>query len=215
VSKILKNIVFNKKLLSISILLVVLVVTGSAYGLVQLTKTKPQTLVIAPVKVKTKVKRANAPVVQTPAQTETTPTTTPSTSTTPSSTQSDAITKCEAGESLTQNIEASDYNEGLSIRGDGISTINGYIDELPALEAAYNSDPIEGNLQNIDNVYTAIQNGITFSNNQISQENYQITQQQDISAGDLATNCPTLNLVTEHQLVPALPGYAEGSPWNP
>ncbi|HUD10128.1 MAG TPA: hypothetical protein VMR28_00465 [Candidatus Saccharimonadales bacterium] len=137
-------------------------------------------------------------------------------STTPNTAQSDAITKCEAGEQLTQGIETGDYNVGISsIRDNGISVVDSDINELQTLIAGLSTDPPSTTQQDVNNELNAIQNVIAYWNGQISQENNQITQQQDISAGDLATNCPSLTLIAEHQLVPALPGYTEGSPWNP
>lgn len=218
--KIHKEITHNKKLLIIAALLIVITVTGSAYGLAQLTKSKPHAVASAAVKVNTSAKKATELVVQTPtpttnAQPETTQSTKQSTSITPRTSQSGATTKCDAGEILTQEVEAGDYNEGLSIRSNGISTINDDINYLQTLIAGLSTNPPSTTQQNVNNELIAIQNTITNWNNQISQENSHITQQQDISAGDLATNCPSLTLVTEHQLVPALPGYTEGSTWNP
>jgi hypothetical protein len=214
------KIAVNKKLLTISMLLVAVVLTGSAYGLVQLTKTKPVTIVTAPVKVKTSAKKATAPVAQTAApasntQTVVTPTNTPSTSTTPSSTSADKIADCNSVSSGEQSIASGLYNVGITNRNGDISVIDGYISDLPSLEAAYNSDPTAGAQQNINSNIAVTQNLISSDNGDIQHTNGQIIQAYTTYTGDVSVQCPTLTLAPEYQLVPSLPSYTAGSSWNP
>jgi hypothetical protein len=222
----LKKITHNKKLLPVAVLVIVIVVSGSAYGLVQLTKTKPHTVITAPVKVKSSAKKATAPVAQTAAptsnaQTEVSPATTKSITTAPtptqssSSTQSFSLKTCNADASNTQTVESGFYNTGLSTRNDGISVVEGYINELPSLESAYNSYPSAGTLQNVNNNITATQNEITETNSYISQDNDQIIQAQQLYESLDSGHCPSSAILPQHQFVPSLPLYTAGSTWNP
>lgn len=115
--KILKNITCNKKLLVASILLIVAAVTGSAYGLVELTKTKPQPLVISPVKVKTNTPKATVPVANTATPNTSTPTNNTQTNSSPTAkptTSTQISTPTPNCSEIVQNLENGYENQSMT-----------------------------------------------------------------------------------------------------
>jgi len=214
--------------LPLLVLFIVIVLSGSAYEVSHIINTSDQTSTNNHVSVKPVTNKVTTPVVATPSPTTSSPSSTTytpahvsiSTQPTPTSTQSSInLTKCEAVATDEQSIATGLYNNGVSNRNSDISVIQGYISELPSLEAAYNADPTEGNQQNINNLVATIQNTISYDNTEgsssIESTNDQIISAYEMYSGDVSSDCPSLTIAPPYQEVPDLPTYTADEPWNP